>query len=134
MKRSFVPAPRVREVQALFLAAPEWLRPIVELSAATGMQPTDIANLRWGDIQPDRHNGRVAWAARRGKPPVCLPQSALAAVLPLSAPSRRCPIFPGVTASRARSALRRASRRAGVRIGFLELRSFAITAYVGFLK
>jgi integrase len=60
------PAPgRVRylqptELRAAIEAAPEWLKPVIALAAATGMRRSEILRLRWLDV--DLRNSRVLLA------------------------------------------------------------------------
>jgi integrase len=120
-------APHPEELGALWRVSPPWLRPIIELCAATGLQPSDIEQLRWSDLADGG-----GWKLARGeRPPVYLTQSALAAIAPLPARSKRARIFPRVTASRLDAALSRASRRAGLEVGFRELRQFSINSFLG---
>ncbi|HEV2881083.1 MAG TPA: tyrosine-type recombinase/integrase [Pyrinomonadaceae bacterium] len=55
IKSPRVPAGRVRylqpkELRAVVLACPEWLRPIAALAAMTGMRRGEIISLRWLDV------------------------------------------------------------------------------------
>lgn len=62
IKSPRVPAGRVRylqpkELYALVLACPEWLRPVVILAATTGMRRGELLSLRWLDV--DLSQGRL---------------------------------------------------------------------------
>jgi integrase len=99
-----VPAGRVRylqptELRALLATAPEWLRPIIGLAAATGMRRSEILGMRWLDV--DLPHSRVMLAqTKNGEGRIIyLNLSAAAALrymMPLNA-TPLSPVFGGIT-------------------------------------
>lgn len=56
-----------RDFQKVVDACPTWLRPIVELSVATGLTRAQLLHLRWQDIDADKGTITVPASRARGK-------------------------------------------------------------------
>jgi integrase len=124
------PHPLTRaELQKVHAACPNWLRPIVEFSLATGRTQSDVIRVRHGDLK--KVDGKTYLAISKGRSRRLLPLNCMALRAVESVrkgrPKLNDLVFQGeaISVINISQAFRRASRAAGVNVSFKDLKDTA---------